>query len=111
MKPRGSRLACSLRTSDGAKGVYSVYPGEAPKTLGMIEPVAWDRAPDGQVLQGAFTVIGEMGMTGQIILLDQEKWRALEKTNLAQHFYIVMLWGGLPLKVVEDALMMARRVG
>jgi hypothetical protein len=65
------------------KGVYSVYPGEeAPKTLGTIEPVAWDRTPTGKVWQGAFTVIGEMGMTGQIILLDREKWRALEKTIL-----------------------------
>jgi hypothetical protein len=33
------------------------------------------------------------------------------KNNLAQHFYIAMLWGGLPLKVVEDALMMVRRAG
>lgn len=109
MKPRGTRLACSLRTSDGCNGVYSVYPGEAPKSIGGVEPVKWDREPTGHVVQGMFTVIGEMGMTGQIILLDEEKWRALTKTQLEQHFYGAILWGGTPMKVVEDALLMSRR--
>ena len=82
MKPRGTRLACSVRTSDGCNGVYSVIPGEAPKSLAAVEPIKWDREPTGEVVQGAFTVIGEMGMTGQIVLLDAEKWRALKKTGL-----------------------------
>jgi hypothetical protein len=109
MKPRGTRVACSLRTSDGANGVYSVTPGEAPKSVASVEPVEWDREPAGDVVQGAFTVIGEMGMTGQIVLLDGEKWRALQKSGLEQHFYAAILWGGTPLKVAEDALMMTRR--
>jgi hypothetical protein len=109
MKPRGTRLACSLRTSDGSNGVFSVYPGETPKSISGTEPIKWDKEPAGQVVQGMFTVIGEMGMTGQIILLDEEKWRALTKTNLTQHFYAAILWGGSPLKVAEDALLMARR--
>ncbi len=109
MKPRGTRVACSLRTSDGANGVYSVFPGEAPKSIASVEPVVWDREPAGEVAQGAFTIIGEMGMTGQIILLDADKWRALKKTGLEQYFYAAILWGGTPLKVAEDALVMARR--
>ena len=109
MKPRGTRLACSLRSSDGCNGVYSVVPGEAPKSLATVEAVKWDREPSGEVVQGAFTVIGEMGMTGQIILLDADKWRALKKTGLEPHFYAAILWGGTPLKVAEDALVMSRR--
>jgi hypothetical protein len=109
MKPRGTRLACSVRTSDGCNGVYSVLPGEALKAIASVEPIKWDREPTGEVVQGAFTVIGEMGMTGQILLLDAEKWRALKKTGLEQHFYAAILWGGTPLKVVDDAVVMARR--
>jgi hypothetical protein len=108
-KPRGSRVACSLRTSDGANGVYSAFPGEQPKTIGTVEPVKWDKQPTGHVTQGVFTIIGEMGMTGQVILLDQTKWEALQKTKLEHHFYAALLWGGTPLKVVDDAVVMAKR--
>lgn len=109
VKPRGSRVACSLRSTDGANGVFSVYPGEAAKTVGRVEDVQWDRAPAGEIVQAAFTIIGEMGMTGQIILLNAEKWTALAKTNLVNHFYAALLWGGSPLKVADDAVVMARR--
>jgi len=109
VKPRGTRIACSLRTSDGASGVYSVHPGRSPKSVGEVEPVKWDRQPAGHVVQGAFTIIGEMGMTGQVIMLDQAKWDALKSANLERHFYAAMLWGGAPLKVVDDALLMSRR--
>jgi hypothetical protein len=108
-KPRGSRVACSLRTSDGANGVYSAFPGEQSKTISTVESVKWDKEPTGPVTQGIFTIIGEMGMTGQVILLDQVKWEALKKTNLEQHFYAALLWGGTPLKVVDDAVVMAKR--
>jgi hypothetical protein len=108
-KPRGSRVACSLRSSDGASGVYSAFPGVQSKTIASVEPVKWDRAPAGPVTQGVFTIIGEMGMTGQVIILDQAKWDALRKTGLENHFYAALLWGGAPLKVVDDALMMAKR--
>jgi hypothetical protein len=108
-KPRGSRVACSLRTGDGATGVYSVFPGEQPKTLGNVEAVKWDKQPTGPVTQAVFTIIGEMGMTGQVILLDQAKWEALKKADLEQHFYAALLWGGTPLKVVDDAVLMAKR--
>jgi hypothetical protein len=108
-KPRGSRVACSLRCTDGASGVYSVYPGNESKSIGTMEPVKWDKPPTGPVNQGIFTIIGEMGMTGQVIMLDQVKWEALKAAGLEKHFYAAMLWGGTPLKVVDDALMMVRR--
>ncbi len=109
MKPRGSRIACALRSADGANGVYDVYPGEAARSVAKIEPVKWDRPPSGAVVQGVFTIIGEMGMTGQVILLDAAKWKALEAARLTEHFYAALLWGGTPLKVVDDALVMTRR--
>ena len=108
-KPRGSRIACSLRSSDGANGIYSVFPGAQVKSIGTVEPVKWDKQPAGSVMQGVFTIIGEMGMTGQVILLDQAKWDALQKTKLESHFYAALLWGGTPLKVVDDAVVMAKR--
>jgi hypothetical protein len=108
-KPRGSRVACSLRSSDGASGLFSVYPGTEPKTLDHKDEIKWDKTPTGPVVQGVFTIIGEMGMTGQVILLDQAKWEALQRTKLATHFFVALLWGGLPLKVVDDAVVMAKR--
>jgi hypothetical protein len=110
-KPRGTRLACSLRVGNGANGVYSVYPGAEPKSIGNVEAVKWDKDPAGPVVQGVFTIIGEMGMTGQVILVDQAKWDALQKTKLVNHFYVALLWGGTPLKVVDDAVLMAKRGG
>ena len=109
MKPRGTRLAASLRTSDGVSGVYSVIPGEAPKSIASIEPVKWDKPPAGKVIEGAFTVIGELGMTGQIILLNGYQWEALTKAQLENHFYAAILWGGSPLKVVDDAQLINKR--
>lgn len=111
MKPRGTRLAASLRTSDGASGVFSVYPGEEAKSVAKIDPVTWDKPPSGKVVEGAFTVIGELGMTGQIILLNGYQWEALTKAKLENHFYAAILWGGTPLKVVEDANLIAKRLG
>ncbi len=109
MKPRGGRLACSLRTADGCSGAYSVYPGEAPRSIDKVEPVTWDRPPQKEVNQGAFTVIGEMGMTGTILLLNADQWRALTAAKLEQHFYVAVLWGGNPMKVVGDAQLIAKR--
>jgi len=111
MKPRGTRLAASLRTSDGASGVYSVYPGEEAKSVAGVDPVAWDRPPTGKVVQGAFTVIGELGMTGQLIVLNGYQWEALTKAKLEHHFYAAILWGGSPLKVVDDAQLIGKRLG
>jgi hypothetical protein len=50
-------------------------------------------------------------MTGQVILLDQAKWDALQKSKLVSHFFIALLWGGTPLKVVDDALVIVKRGG
>jgi hypothetical protein len=109
MKPRGTRMAASLRTSDGVSGVFSVTPGEAPKSIESVEPVTWDKPPSGKVVEGAFTVIGELGMTGQIILLNGYQWEALTQAKLETHFYAAILWGGSPLKVVEDAQFFNKR--
>jgi hypothetical protein len=89
--------------------VYSVFPGGEAKSIGNVEPVKWDKDPAGPIVQGVFTIIGEMGMTGQVILLDQAKWEALQKTKLLNHFYAALLWGGTPLKVADDALVMSKR--
>ncbi len=109
MKPRGTRMAGSLRTSDGMSGVFSVNPGEAPKSIASVESVTWDKPPSGKVVEGAFTVIGELGMTGQIILLNGYQWEALTQAKLENHFYAAFLWGGSPLKVVEDAQFINKR--
>ncbi|MBI4290993.1 MAG: hypothetical protein HY661_05880 [Betaproteobacteria bacterium] len=109
MTPRGSRLACSLRTQDGCLGSYSAYPGEAPKSVAKVDPVQWDKPPQGEVLEAHFTVIGEMGMTGKMIFLNQSQWRALSQARLEEVFYAAILWGGNALKVVEDAVLLSKR--
>jgi hypothetical protein len=109
MPPRGSRLACSLTSSDGCHGAYDVHPGEKPGSVSKVEPVRWDKPPQGPVQQGAFSVIGEMGMTGQVVLVKQEQWQALNDAKLVEFFYGAILWGKSPFKVIEDAQMMLKR--
>src|ERR1700694_4826759 len=103
MPPRGNRLACSLKTVDGAQGRYDVIPGEQPNSIAKIEPVRWNKQTSGAVLEGAFTVFGEMGTTGQVILVNQYQWRALVDAKLESFFYGAILWGKSPFKVIEDA--------
>jgi hypothetical protein len=109
MKPRGQRLACSLRTVDGCVGAYDVFPGETAKSISKVDPVRWDRPPQKEVMEAAFSIIGDMGMTGHIIRLNQYQWRDLTKVKLEEPFYASMLWGGNPLKVAEDAALLAKR--
>ncbi len=108
MKPRGGRLACALRTVDGCVGAYDAFPGEAPKSIAKVDPVNWDKPPQKEVMEASFSIIGEMGMTGHIIRLNQYQWRALNQVKLVEPFYAAILWGGNPLKVVEDAVMLAK---
>ena len=109
MPPRGGRLACSLRTIDGCIGAYSAYPGEVPNSIASIEPVKWDKPPQKDVQQGAFSIIGDMGMTGQVLLVNQYQWRALSEAKMEGFFYAAILWGGNPHKVIDDANMMSKR--
>jgi hypothetical protein len=102
-------MACSLRTLDGCVGAYDVFPGEAPKSIAKVGPVQWDREPKQEVQEAAFSVIGDMGMTGHIVRVNQVQWRALTKVKLEEPFYAAILWGGNPLKVLEDAVMLAKR--
>ena len=109
MQPRAQRLACSLRSIDGCTGTYSVAPGSEPRSIAAVDPVAWDREPQREVQQAMFTLIGEMGMTGTLMLLNQYQWRALQETQLTEPFYAALLWGGNAHKVVEDAALLASR--
>jgi len=109
MPPRGSRLACTLRTEDGSNGAFDVTPGEQPGSVAHIEPVKWDKPPQKPVVEGTFTVIGDFGMTGQVILLNQAQWQALTETKLVTFFFGALLWGKSPFKVIEDAQLMLRR--
>jgi len=108
-KPRGSRVACSLRTSDGANGIFSVYPGTESKTLDHKDEIKWDKTPTGPVVQGVFTIIGEMGMTGQVIVVKQEQWKALADAKLEKFFFGAILWDKSPFKVIEDAQLILKR--
>ena len=110
MPPRGQRLACSLKTVDGCVGAFDVFPGEAPKSIARASPVHWDREPAKEVLEAAFSIIGDMGMTGHMVRVNQIQWRALTKVKLEGPFYAAILWGGDPLKVLEDAVMLAKRM-
>ncbi|MDX1376764.1 MAG: hypothetical protein R3357_14450 [Burkholderiales bacterium] len=109
MPPRGSRLACSLRSADNSHGAYDVAPGTEPGSVGQVEPVKWDTPPQQPVVEATFTVIGDFGMTGQVIVLNEAQWRALTQTKLETFFYGALLWGKSPFKVIEDAQLMLRR--
>jgi hypothetical protein len=109
MPPRGSRLACSLRSEDGCNGAFDVTPGEQPGSVAQVEAIKWDQPPQKPVVEGTFTVIGDFGMTGQVIVLNQSQWHALTTAKLEQFFYGAILWGKSPFKVIEDAQLMLRR--
>ena len=111
MNPRGSRLACSLRSIDGCVGSYSAYPGDSPRSVKSVEPVQWDREPQQEVQQATFSLIGDMGMTGTLVVLNQSQWSALTEAKLEEAFYAAVLWGASPMKVVADAAMMGKRTG
>jgi hypothetical protein len=109
MPPRGNRLACSIRTEDGAIGSFDAFPGEQPGSVERIDPVKWNKPPAGAVLEGAFSVIGEMGMTGQVVLVKQAQWQALAEAKLEKFFFGAILWGKSPFKVIEDAQTILKR--
>jgi hypothetical protein len=109
MPPRGSRLVCTLKSVDGCQGTFDVTPGEQPNSVATVGEVAWDKSPTKPVLEGAFTVIGDLGMTGQVILVNQYQWRALVDAKLEKFFYAALLWGKSPFKVIEDAQLMLKR--
>jgi len=109
MPPRGSRLACSLKSVDGCHGSFDVTPGEQTGSVASVSPVVWNKTPEKPVQEGAFTVIGDLGMTGQVILVNQYQWRALVDAKLEKFFYGAILWGKSPFKVIEDAQMMLKR--
>jgi hypothetical protein len=109
MTPRGDRLACTLRTLDRCQGTFSVFAGDQPGTVGIIEPVAWDQPPKREVLEAVFTLFQDLGMTGRIIMLNQYQWRALAQAKLEAFFFAAIIWGKNPYKVVEDAETITRR--
>ena len=86
MEPRGQRLAVSLRSPDGAHGVFSVYPGTTPKSIAKVDLVAWNTPPEKPVQEYHFSTIGDLGMTGRVIMLNQYQWRALADTKLDEAF-------------------------
>lgn len=109
MPPRGFRLVCTLKSVDGCQGTFDVTPGEQPSSVATVGEVSWDKSPAKPVLEGAFTVIGDLGMTGQVILVNQYQWRALVEARLEKFFYAALLWGKSPFKVIEDAQLMLKR--
>ena len=105
MKPRGERIACMIETDDGARGVYSVHAGSEPQSVERVDPVEWGEVkPNSNVKLAMFSVIGEMGMTGQIVRITGAEWQALMRTKEIDNFYSTILWGGGPLKVVQAAV-------
>ena len=109
MPPRGQRLACTLRSQDGCMGTFDVTVGEKEGSVSNVEPVRWNKEPQKPVQEGAFTIIGELGMTGQVILVNSYQWKALVDAKLENFFFGAILWSKSPFKVIEDAQMMAKR--
>jgi len=109
VQPRGNRLAVSVRSIDGCMGSFDVYPGEQPNTIARVEPIKWDRPTDKEIQQLTCTIIGDMGMTGQLILVNQYQWRTLTAAKVETYFYAAILWGKSPFKVIEDAQFMLKR--
>ncbi len=110
MKPRGERIACMIETDDGARGVFSVLAGAEPNSVERVDPVEWGGdKPRGDVKLAMFSLVGEMGMTGQIVRITGEEWAALMHANALHGFYSTILWGGGPLKIVQAAVAVRKK--
>jgi hypothetical protein len=109
MPPRGNRLVCTLRTTDGAQAIYDVHAGEQPNSIGKVDAVKWNKATDKPVVSASFVIIGGLGLTGKAHQLDEQQWRALTLAKLEPFYYGAILWDGNPAKVIEDALRMLKR--
>ena len=109
MEPRGQRLACMVKSMDGCQGTFDVYPGTEPKSIAKIDPITWDKEPAKPIQEAMFTIIGDMGMTGQLIRLNSYQWAAITEAKLEKFLYTSILWSGNWFKVVEDALMMTKK--
>jgi len=109
MPPRGNRLVCTLRTTDGAQAIYDVHAGEQPNSIGKVDAVKWNKATDKPVVSASFVIIGGLGLTGKAHQLDEQQWRALTLAKLEPFYYGAILWDGNPAKVVEDELRMLKR--
>jgi len=109
MPPRGNRLVCTLRTTDGAQAIYDVHAGEQPNSIGKVDAVKWNKATDKPVVSASFVIIGGLGLTGKAHQLDEQQWRALTLAKLEPFYYAAILWDGNPAKVIEDALRMLKR--
>jgi hypothetical protein len=109
MPARGNRLVCTLRTADGAQAIYDVHAGEQPNSVGAVDAIKWNKASDKPVVSASFVIIGDLGLTGKAHQLNEEQWHALTQAKLESFYYGAILWDGNPLKVVEDALKMAKR--
>ena len=109
MPPRGNRLACSVKAVDGAVGSFDVFPGEEENSVSRVEPIKWNKETAGIVSEGAFSLIGDLGMTGRVILVNQYQWRALADAKIEKFFYAAILWGKNPFKVVDDANPLLKR--
>ncbi len=90
-------------------GTFDVTVGEKEGSVSTVEPVRWNKEPQKPVQEGAFTIIGELGMTGQVILVNSYQWKALVDAKLENFFFGAILWSKSPFKVIEDAQMMLKR--
>ncbi len=90
-------------------GPFDVTVGEKEGSVSNVEPVRWNKEPQKPVQEGAFTIIGELGMTGQVILVNSYQWKALVDAKLENFFFGAILWSKSPFKVIEDAQMMLKR--
>ena len=90
-------------------GTFDVTVGEKEGSVSKVEPIRWNREPQKPVQEGAFTIIGELGMTGQVILVNSYQWKALVDAKLENFFFGAILWSKSPFKVIEDAQMMLKR--
>ena len=108
-QPRGTRLVCSLRSTDGAVATFDALPGEKPGSVAKVDSIEWSKQSGGNVQEGSFVLIGELGMTGKVINLNQYQWRALTTARLEQFFYGAILWGADHAKVIADAELILKR--
>jgi hypothetical protein len=83
--------------------------GDDPGAIGRIEPVIWNQPGKRDVVEATFVPFSNLEMTGRIVTLDQQQWHALVHAKLESFFYLAMLWGKDPTKVVADAEILLRR--
>lgn len=85
-------VVCNLYAASGACGVFAVLPGGHAPDVGRVQPVEWNKDPEGGFTRMAMSLVNARGRTGEFVVLDALQLHALYTTRLMDRLFSVLMW-------------------